>query len=68
MPTLSRGQTVGIVAILLITVSFIGAAVYGVMFGDTAAAKHYSAVSPGLRSPNKAPAPSGRTRNPGASG
>lgn len=49
MQRLSRGQIFGIVAILLVTTSFIGIVIYGVMFGDTAAARHYSAVSPAER-------------------
>ena len=65
MNRLSRGQFFGVIAILLITMSFIGAALYGVMFGDTAAAKHYSAVSPSLRGPSSA---SGKTQPAAKSG
>lgn len=52
MQHLSRGQIFGIVVILLVATSFGGAVVYGVMFGDTSAAKQYSAVSPSERAPN----------------
>lgn len=49
MQSLSRGQIAGIVVILLVTTSFIGAVIYGVMFGDTSAGRHYSAVAPSER-------------------
>lgn len=47
MQRLSRGQLFGITIVLVITTSFIAAVVYGAMFGDTQAARHYSAVAPG---------------------
>ena len=47
MQRLSRGQLFGITIVLVITTSFIAAVVYGAVFGDTQAAKHYSAVAPG---------------------
>ncbi|WP_154653549.1 MULTISPECIES: hypothetical protein [Acidiphilium] len=47
MQRLSRGQLFGIAIVLVISTSFIAAVVYGAVFGDTQAAKHYSAVAPG---------------------
>ena len=47
MQRLSRGQLFGIAIVLVISTSFIAAVVYGAVFGDTQAAKHYSAVEPG---------------------
>ena len=64
MQSLSRGQIAGIVVILLVTTSFIGAVVYGVMFGDTSAARHYSAVSPSVGGAGALPAAKPGTARP----